>query len=73
MSDQDNGIIFGDSPDPDAQRALLLPLARRINGLLANCGFPLCSGAIMASNPVCCLDGRPLYNHVRPDQLDDQG
>ncbi len=54
-SDQDNGIVFADGDDPEAQRALLLPLARRINLMLAECGFALCRGNIMASNPQCCL------------------
>lgn len=55
VSDQDNGIIFEDGRDPDAVRAQLLPLALRINQLLADCGIPLCEGNIMASNPACCL------------------
>lgn len=56
-SDQDNGIIFtctGTGTADDA-RALLLPLARRINDMLDACGFPLCQGQIMASNPQWCL------------------
>src|SRR5690606_17211317 len=36
-------------------RARLLPLAKRINQALAECGFPLCKGNIMASNPELCL------------------
>ncbi|RJG04194.1 DUF294 nucleotidyltransferase-like domain-containing protein [Noviherbaspirillum sedimenti] len=55
VSDQDNGIIFADCDDPDARRAQLLPLALRINLMLADCGFALCRGNIMASNPQCCL------------------
>ena len=55
VSDQDNGIIFEDGPDPDVVRAQLLPLALTINQTLADCGFPLCVGNIMASNPACCL------------------
>ncbi|MET0963509.1 MAG: DUF294 nucleotidyltransferase-like domain-containing protein [Noviherbaspirillum sp.] len=55
VSDQDNGIIFGDGPEPDAVRAQLLPLALEINRTLAECGFALCEGNIMASNPECCL------------------
>jgi len=55
VSDQDNGIIFDDQGDPDAARSLLLPLALRINETLADCGFPLCEGGIMASRPECCL------------------
>jgi len=36
-------------------REKLLPLARRINETLDRCGFPLCKGEIMASNPKWCL------------------
>jgi CBS domain-containing protein len=54
-SDQDNGIIFLGAGPADPIRAQLLPLARRINEALDACGFPLCSGDIMASNPHWCL------------------
>lgn len=54
-SDQDNGIIFAGDGPPDAWREKLLPLARRINDALDACGFPLCTGQIMASNPQWCL------------------
>lgn len=56
-TDQDNGILF-ESPagmDPDAARAVLMPIAERINLALADCGFPLCTGGIMAMNADCCL------------------
>lgn len=56
-TDQDNGILFeADSPE-DAKRirTLLLPLADRINQHLAQCGFTLCKGKIMAGNPEMCL------------------
>lgn len=56
-TDQDNGIIFevpeGDSPDSIRER--LLPVARHINEALAECGYDLCPGNIMAGNPECCL------------------
>ena len=56
-TDQDNGIIFnvpqGETADTVRQR--LLPMARRINEALDSCGFPLCKGNIMASNPRWCL------------------
>ncbi len=58
VSDQDNGIIFEDGPEADALRAQLLALALTINRTLADCGFPLCEGNIMASNPACCLSLR---------------
>jgi CBS domain-containing protein len=55
-SDQDNGIIFDDDDGAaDTLRTTILPLASRINMTLAACGFPLCSGGIMASNPRWCL------------------
>lgn len=56
-TDQDNGILFylPDNRTADDARALLLPIARRINEALAAIGFPLCPGNIMASNPECCL------------------
>lgn len=56
-TDQDNAIIF-EVPagmTADEVRARLLPVARRINETLALCGFPLCKGEIMASNPKWCL------------------
>ena len=55
VSDQDNGIVFDDSADPGGLRRHLLPLARRVNQLLDDCGFALCPGGIMAGNPACCL------------------
>lgn len=54
-SDQDNGIIFAHSADKEPHREMLLGLARRINHALDACGFPLCTGNVMASNPQWCL------------------
>lgn len=54
-SDQDNGIIFTSAEPAEAVRARLLPLAQRINAALDACGFPLCNGQVMASNPQWCL------------------
>jgi CBS domain-containing protein len=56
-TDQDNGIIFRiqEGKSADDMRATLLPFAKRINQALAECGFPLCSGEVMASNPKWCL------------------
>ena len=57
FTDQDNGIIFNVAPGEaaDTMRQRLLPIARRINEVLDKCGFPLCKGNIMASNPEWCL------------------
>ncbi len=56
-TDQDNGIVFV-SPDPaavDALRQRFLAFALDVNKDLDRCGFPLCKGNIMASNPQWCL------------------
>ena len=39
----------------DVARQVLLPIAQRVNASLAACGFPLCTGNIMAGNPRWCL------------------
>ncbi len=56
-TDQDNALIFTvpDGMTADGVRELMLPVARRINDALALCGFPLCRGNVMASNPQWCL------------------
>ncbi|UUD65680.1 CBS domain-containing protein [Pseudomonas seleniipraecipitans] len=56
-TDQDNGILFeaGGGAEAAAIRGRLLPLAMEINQRLALCGFTLCKGNIMASNPQLCL------------------
>jgi CBS domain-containing protein len=56
-TDQDNGLVFSASDDGEAQqlRELFLPFARAANQALAECGFPLCGGEVMAGNPRWCL------------------
>jgi CBS domain-containing protein len=56
-TDQDNAIIFAAPAggSVDTARQLLLAYAREVNDALAQLGFPLCTGGIMASNPECCL------------------
>ena len=56
-TDQDNGILFSahEQATPDAVRARLLPFASSVNEALDACGFPLCKGQVMASNPKLCL------------------
>jgi CBS domain-containing protein len=55
-TDQDNGLLFeaGDD-DVEPLRQSFLPFARKVNERLAECGFPLCKGNVMASNPELCL------------------
>ncbi|OHC63651.1 MAG: hypothetical protein A2045_05835 [Rhodocyclales bacterium GWA2_65_20] len=57
VTDQDNGLIFSASDDGEARelRVLFLPFARAANQALAECGFPLCDGEVMAGNPRWCL------------------
>ena len=57
VSDQDNGLVFSatDRHEADALRTLFLPFAQEVNRRLADCGFRLCSGGIMAGNPEWCL------------------
>lgn len=56
-TDQDNGILFeaADAAEAAEIRGKLLPLAQQINQSLAQCGFTLCKGNIMAGNPELCL------------------
>ncbi|WP_439860007.1 putative nucleotidyltransferase substrate binding domain-containing protein [Pseudomonas sp. MBLB4136] len=56
-TDQDNGILFeaADKTEAADMRRRLLPLAGEINQRLAQCGFTLCKGNIMAGNPELCL------------------
>lgn len=56
-TDQDNGIVFEarSGRGDDEVRAALVPIAGRINAALTACGFPACSGGVMAGNPECCL------------------
>jgi len=56
-TDQDNGLLFvaHDSTPAAAVREKLLPFAREVNEALDACGFPLCKGNVMASNPELCL------------------
>lgn len=55
-TDQDNGLLFT-APDEEIEplRERLLRFASDVNQHLARCGFPLCKGNIMASNPELCL------------------
>ena len=55
-TDQDNAIVFRcAAADVARTRERLLEFARAANQALAELGFPLCAGNIMAGNPECCL------------------
>lgn len=57
VTDQDNGIVFAADSATQAEelRQKFLPFAQAVNAALDACGFPLCSGQIMAGNPAWCL------------------
>ena len=51
-TDQDNGLVFAaPASEAEAVRQALLPFAAEVNRRLDACGFPLCKGNVMASNP----------------------
>lgn len=53
-TDQDNALILPDDITPERRQAVLA-FADDINQALDACGYPLCTGGIMAGNPACCL------------------
>lgn len=78
FTDQDNGILFDAEDGAHAAqiRGRLLPLAQQINLGLAQCGFSLCRGNMMAGNPELCLSkaewSRRFASFIReatPDNL----
>jgi CBS domain-containing protein len=53
-TDQDNALIY-ESDDPARDQPRWLAWAADVNRVLDACGYPLCTGGVMASNPACCL------------------
>ncbi len=54
--DQDNGFIYENVPDerlPEIQ-AFFVPFADKIVSSLHRVGYPLCTGKVMANNPLWC-------------------
>lgn len=56
-TDQDNALIFAsaNADSCERDRAAMLAFATVTNEILNQCGFPLCTGDIMAKNPRWCL------------------
>lgn len=53
-TDQDNALVYADSPDEPVRRAaevFFQAMAERVVGHLEKAGFPRCKGDMMASNP----------------------
>lgn len=53
-TDQDNALILPDGISSE-ERARALAVGRSVNLALAECGYPLCRGGVMAGEPRCCL------------------
>lgn len=53
QSDQDHALILDDAVEP-AQLTYFAELARRVTDGLRECGFQLCPGDMMATNPQWC-------------------
>jgi CBS domain-containing protein len=56
-TDQDNAIIYGDPVDEaekQAAKTYFEAFAAKAIDHLVNCGYPLCPGEIMATNPLWC-------------------
>ena len=49
-TDQDNGLVFA-----GGTQAGWMAFGARVNQLLADVGYPLCSGLVMAGQAMCCL------------------
>ena len=64
-TDQDNALVFSAADVAEARdlREIFLPFARAANQALAECGFPLCDGEVMAGNPRWCLSRAEWLEH----------
>jgi CBS domain-containing protein len=69
-TDQDNALVYADE-EGEVQRAIYLQFAREVNEALDVCGYPLCKGNIMASNPDLCLSQQEWLH--RFDRWIEQG
>lgn len=56
-TDQDNALILADDVS-DAAMQQYLAFAKEVNVALDACGYPLCKGNVMASNPEYCMRQR---------------
>ncbi len=54
-SDQDNALIYNDvAANEESAVQYFQKLAKKVNTWLANAGYPLCNGEMMAGNPKWC-------------------
>lgn len=64
LSDQDNGIILECEPN-DAQKDYFRRLTEYVCYGLDECGYPLCSGHMMATNPKWCVSQKTWLGYYR--------
>lgn len=66
-TDQDNGLVFAAASEAEAEarRPGWLTFGRRVNEVLAGCGYPLCDGGVMAGQPLCCLSPDEWCRRIR--------
>ncbi|WP_341939373.1 DUF294 nucleotidyltransferase-like domain-containing protein [Marinimicrobium sp. C2-29] len=50
VTDQDNAMVLSDDYDPKQHREYFLTLAKRVSDGLNACGYPYCTGDVMATN-----------------------
>lgn len=60
-TDQDNALIYVERGDTTLKDRYIA-FAREVNEALDACGYPLCKGNIMASNPTLCLTQQEWRN-----------
>jgi CBS domain-containing protein len=71
-TDQDNGLLF-ESDDVETDRPRWVAFAGDVNHALAECGYPLCRGGVMASNPRWCLTAQEWLEQFRQWFVRGQG
>jgi CBS domain-containing protein len=66
-TDQDNALVFADvEPSRESEvQAYFLDLAEQVVSGLERCGFPRCTGDMMASNPKWCQPLRTWKDYYR--------
>jgi CBS domain-containing protein len=62
-TDQDNALIFM-SDEPDRQRPRWMAFASQVNQALDACGYPLCTGGVMASREAWCQSLNEWRSHA---------
>lgn len=64
-TDQDNAIVFENTPHLDAAKDYFRTMAEFVVNDLERCGFPKCKGLIMATTPEWCVSLSEWKQHFR--------